>query len=78
MSKFKFPSIKLGNLFKREEWGEIIHEEWDETTTGNNKATSNVSATGKYQNPDLPLEEQLNIAKQKLELYRKSLPNLKK
>ncbi len=82
MSKLKFPSITLGNLFKRKEYDptqfQTINEEWDETTTGSNNAKSNVSGAGRYQNPNLPLEEKIILIKQKLELFDESLPNLKK
>ena len=78
MSKLKFPSIMLGKLFKRKEYDptqfQTINEEWDETTAG----SSNVSAIGRHQNHNLPLEEKINLIKQKLELYDESLPNLKK
>jgi hypothetical protein len=83
MSKFKFPSFTLGSLFKRKAYDpaepqSIVDEDWDEITTGSNNVKNTVSVTGKYHNPNLPLEEQINLVNQKLELLRKSLPNLKK
>lgn len=82
MNKLKFPSITLGNLFKRKEFDptqfQTINDEWDETASGSSNAKSNVSATGRYKNSNLLLEEKINLIKQKLELFDESLPNLKK
>lgn len=82
MRKFKFPLFTLGSLFNRKEYDptqfQTINDEWDETTSGSNNAKSNVSAAGMYQNPNLPLEEQINLITQRLEMFDKALPNLKK
>ncbi len=82
MSKLKFPSITLGNLFKRKEYDptqfQAINEEWDETTSGSSNASSNVSAAGSYQNPNLPLAERIEQKKKELQQFDEALPNLKK
>lgn len=82
MSKLKFPSITLGNLFKRKEYDptqfQTINEEWDETTSGRSNTKSNVSATGSYQNPNLPLAERIEQKKKELQQFDEALPNLKK
>ncbi|MBK8808687.1 MAG: hypothetical protein IPO21_19440 [Bacteroidales bacterium] len=82
MSKLKFPSITLGSLFKRKEYDptqfQTINEEWDENTSGSRNTKSNAIAAGRYQNPNLPLEQKINLIKQKLEIFDESLPNLKK
>lgn len=81
MRKLKFPVIRLGNLFKRKEYDptefQSINQSWDETSSANNTQAS-VSDSGKFQNPNLPLEEKINQVMQKLELFEKSLPDLKK
>lgn len=81
MGKVKFPSFQLRNLFKREQYDptkfKTINDDWDETTSGSGNANSNISATGVYQNSDLPLEQQINLIKQRLEMFDKTLPVIK-
>jgi len=78
MKKFKF-TFPLANLFKRKEYDptqfQTINDKWDETTSGN--TINNISAEGRYKNSNLLLDEIEHI-KQKLDLFDKSLPSLKK
>ncbi|HBX51704.1 MAG: hypothetical protein A2275_15215 [Bacteroidetes bacterium RIFOXYA12_FULL_35_11] len=82
MGLFQFITFLKGRFFKREEYDptkfETINDGWDETTCSTAIAGKNSSATGQFQNPNLPLETQLEIVKKKLEIFDELLPNLKK